>query len=286
MIEVPGAIAGALIGVGLWLVVLGVRRTERESRRLRHPNLGMWYQRLSRRQKQLLFSGLAGGIIGYAITGWVLMLLLVPAAIWGLPVLLADPPNRDIELLEALDRWVRVLAASLPTGKSIPDAIRATKNQCPDLIRPHVEVLVDRLDSRWSPREALLAMADELASPDVDSVIAALVLAAERGGIGVTASLKALSENIVERLRALREIEAERSKPRVVVRQITFITVAVIGFSLIFNRSYFEPYSSPQGQLILALLAVAYVGALLLLRQMAAPRRRERVIQRKAVDHG
>ena len=37
----------------------------------------------------------------------------------GLPYLLTMPRPRDVELLEALDRWVRALSATLATGTSV-----------------------------------------------------------------------------------------------------------------------------------------------------------------------
>ena len=58
-------------------------------------------------------------------------------------------------------------------------------------------------------------------------------VAAAHGGAGTRATLAALTDNIQARLRALREIAAERAKPRAVVRQVTGITLAVLGVTLI-----------------------------------------------------
>jgi Flp pilus assembly protein TadB len=197
-------------------------------------------------------------------------------------MVLSAPSNRDLAVLEALDRWVRSLASLLPTGRSISDAIRVSVGQAPALLVPHLRLLTARLDDRWTTAQALLSLADELDSPDADAVLAALSLAADRGGTGATATLAALADNIQDRLRALREIETERAKPRIVVRQVTLITLVVLGLALVFGGSFFAPYGSPLGQLLLAALVFAYLGALLFLRRLTLPRPRQRILRRLA----
>ena len=227
-----------------------------------------------------LVLALVAGLGLLALTGWPLMLVLAPAAVLGVPVLLSAPFNHDIALLEALDRWVRALSATLPTGRSVTESVRLSARQAPDLLREPLAPCVLRMDDRWSTQDALRAVADDLSSPDADAVVAALVLAADRGGTGATATLTALSESLQDRLKALREIETERSKPRIVVRQVTIITLVFLSGSLVLGGSFFEPYGTAVGQLILASLIAVYVGSLVMLRRMTLPRRRERILSR------
>lgn len=236
-------------------------------------------QAVRRRWWQVLLA-VAAGLVAASVTGWPLLAVLVPAIAYGLPVILSAPPNRDLALLEALDRWVRTLGSLLPTGRSISDAIRVSVRQAPALLAPHLRLLTARLDDRWTIRQALFALADELDSPDADAVLAALALAAQRGGTGASATLAALADNIADRLRALREIETERAKPRFVVRQVTLITVVVLGLALVFGGSFFAPYGTDLGQLLLAGLVAAYLGSLLFLRRMTLPRPRQRILRR------
>lgn len=212
-------------------------------------------------------------------TGWPIMLVVVPVSVVGIPELLRAPPARDIELLEALDRWVRGLAATMGSGRSITDALRASARNAPDLLRDPLVRLVQRLDDRWPAPNSLLAMADELGSADADAVVASLVLAAQRGGQGAVATLAALADSIQERLKVMREVEAERAKPRYVVRQVTIITLVVLGAAALFGREFFRPYETPVGQVVLALLVLLYVGALLRLKRMTAPRQRARILR-------
>lgn len=275
-------LTGLLIVGGLGLIVAGLRPSpDRLSTARSTPvwtRVRRWWATLPRCWRAWVGIGSVAGLVSYAMTGWVLAVVLVPAGLFGIPWLLADPPNREIDLLAALDRWVRALASSLPTGKSIRDAIRVTRGQVPDLLQRPVALLLARLDDRWSIRDAFFTMADELDSPDADAVLTALALAAERGGTGAAATLNALSDSIHDRLRAAREIETERAKPRIVVRHVTIISATMLGGALLFGGQFFAPYRSGIGTVILMVLLGAYVGSLLMLRRMARPAARERLL--------
>jgi Flp pilus assembly protein TadB len=225
-------------------------------------------------------SGLLAGTVAAVLTGWWLLLAIVPAVALVLPMLLSAPENRELELLQAIDRWVRTLGSLLTTGRSIFDAVRISSRQAPALLAPSLRRLTARLDDRWTIEQALLAMADELDSPDADAVLAALSLAAQRGGTGASATLAALADNLQDRLRSLREIGTERAKPRFVVRQVTLITAAVLSLALIFGGTFFAPFGSPLGQVLLSVLVAAYLGSLLFLRRMTLPRDRQRILRR------
>jgi len=244
-----------------------------------------WVQRVSaawRRQspgrRRLIIGALVAGVAAYAFTQWVPVMIIVPVLIVALPLLLADPPTPQIEMLEALDRWVRALAASIPTGKAIPDAIRATRNQAPGPLSEPVTLLAQRLSQRWRVDEALRAFADDADSADVDAVAAALIVASDRGGLGATATLEALADSIQDRLGAARDIETERAKPRIVVRQVVTIIFVVIGVVLITSPDYFQPLTSGWGPVILAVLVAIFLGSLLKLRLSGLPRRRARIL--------
>lgn len=233
-----------------------------------------------RRRVLLLLCSVAVAVVAALLSGWWLLLLIIPSVAVVLPLLLSAPPDRELELLQAIDRWLRTLSSLLPTGRSISDAIRVSAKQAPAAITSNLRLLAARLDDRWTIEQALLAMADELDSPDADAVLAALGLAAQRGGTGASVTLNALADNLQDRLRALREISTERAKPRFVVRQVTIITAVVLGLAMLFGGSFFAPFSTPLGQSLLAVLVAAYLGSLMLLRQMTLPRARQRILRR------
>jgi tight adherence protein B len=278
---VLACLLGALLAVGVMLVVAGLRGRSHpaEARARTRSRFTPLLRSLLRTHGWRLGLGVIVGAVFAAVSGMSIMVVVVPAAVVGLPLLLGAPANREIELLQALDRWIRGLAATLPTGRSITDAIRVSVRNAPEKLAAPLALLVARLDDRWSGPEALRAMADELDSPDADAVLAALALAAERGGTGATATLNALADSIQDRLKAQREIETERAKPRIVVRQVTIVTVSVLALALIFGRDFFAPYGTPVGQLILLSLLSLYVASLVMLRRMTTPRRRDRILR-------
>jgi Flp pilus assembly protein TadB len=277
-------VCGVLVGGGLVAMVAGFLSSPAPAN---SSSTGLWTKvvdssigRTVRARWWQVGLAIGGGLVAAALTGWPLLAFLVPVVAYGLPMVLSAPSNRDVAVLEALDRWVRSLGSLLPTGRSIIDAIRVSVGQAPSLLAPNLRVLTARLDDRWTISQALLALADDLDSADADAVIAALSLAAERGGTGATATLAALADNIQDRLRALREIETERAKPRIVVRQVTVITLVVLGLALLFGGSFFAPYGSGLGQLLLTALVLAYLGSLLFLRRLTLPRSRQRILRR------
>ena len=205
------------------------------------------------------------------MSGWVLAAVLVPAIAIVVPLLLSAPPNREVDVLAGLDRWVRLVATSLSSGKSIRDAIFSTRHQAPEVLADAVSRLCTRLDQRWTLRDALFEMADEFESADADAVVAALAIASAKGGSGARARLGALSDSIQDRLRALRDVAAERAKPRAVVRQVTVITLAVLTAAVTFNGEFFAPYGSAVGMLVAVGLTAAYLGCLVMLRRMTLP---------------
>jgi len=278
------AVCGVLLSGGVVLAVAGFNSPPAQRSSL---STGLWKNIVESRAGQVVrrrwwqaLLALGAGLVAASLTGWPLLAVLVPAVAYGLPVVLSAPSNRDLALLEALDRWVRTLGSLLPTGRSIQDAIRVSVRQSPALLAPHLRLLAVRLGDRWTIQQALFALADDLDSPDADAVLAALSLAAQRGGTGASSTLAALADNIQDRLRALREIETERAKPRFVVRQVTLITLVVLGLALAFGGSFFAPYGTDLGQILLAALVAAYLGSLLFLRRMTLPRPRQRILRR------
>lgn len=264
---------GLLVAGGGWLLVAGF---------LTEPGQPSHRRRRSKIPHAMavrLGAGLVGGMVLALLTGWLVWLMIVPMAMAVLPRLLATGVDPEVELLAALDRWVRFLAASLGTGKSVTDAVRLSARVAPPLLARPLGTLTVRLDERWAPREALRAMADELDSSQADAVIAALILACERGGVGVTASMDELSEVLQRRLLVLREIGAERAKPRIVTRQVSIVMGVVITVALLAGRDFFAPYGTAVGQLILAVLIGGYLASLAMLRRLSTGRRRTRILQ-------
>jgi Flp pilus assembly protein TadB len=277
--------AGLLIIGGLLGIVYGLRRRIRPASQ-RSESIQQWWARVTRRPQGspgrqrdliLLLSMIIGCLLAM-LTGWLILIVVLPLLALGLPYLLILPKPRDIQLLEALDRWVRSLAVTLGTGKSITDAIRISRRTAPPLLADEINLLVTRVNNRWETREALMRFADAIDSPDVDGVVAALILASSRGANGASVTLQALADSIQAQLKGRRVIEVERSKPYVVVRQVTVISLSTLVLVFLLSPNFFAPYRTPLGQTLLSALLIIYLASLLLMRRKAHQPDRPRIL--------
>lgn len=284
MTQVVAALAGALVAGGVVLMVAGLIRrpvpdgaTGAASRRRGVPGSGGRRSRLrpGRRTTLLAGAGLAAGVLLAVTTGWVIAVVLLPLATAGLPLLLAPPSTAHIARLEAMEEWTRSLAGVLTVGVGLEQALVVSLRAAPRPIQREVATLVSRLHARWPTEDAVRAFADDLDDATGDLIAAKLILAGQRRGPGLASVLESLAETVAADVRAQRQVEADRDKPRATVRWVTVITVislVVLGL----NTTYVEPYRSPLGQLLLAILlgidVLCLVGMRLMTRSTARPR--------------
>jgi len=267
-------LGGALVVAGLIGAAVGVRRVPQRPPGPPRTSMPPFARparlaAVSRRTRLLLLTGVGVGVAVAALTGWLLAAVLVPAIVVGLPVLLSAPPAASkIERLEAMEEWTRSLSGVLTAGVGLEQALMATLRSTPDAIRPEVTQLIARLRARWGTEDALRGFADGLDDATGDLVAANLILGARRRGAGLASVLESLAESVAADVRARRQVEADRAKPRATARWVTLITVAVLAV-LAVTGEYVQPYTSPVGQVILALLLGLYVATLVWMRTMA-----------------
>jgi Flp pilus assembly protein TadB len=260
-------VLGATLGLGLVAVVAGLLPTPPAPPR---PKANGSRFVVSRRARLMLLAGLGGGVLAWQITGWVLALVVAPVAVLGLPALLSGSDvQSQIAKLEAMAEWTRSLAGVLTVGIGLEQALAISLRSAPAPIEPEVRRLTSRLRARWRTEDALRAFADELNDATGDLIAMNLVLAARKRGTGLASVLEALAESVEEDVRARRQIEADRAKPRATARWVTAISVTVFAL-LSLTSSYNTSYRSPIGQVVLVVLLSAYVATLVWLKKMAA----------------
>jgi len=270
------AVFGACIVIGLigmaYALIPAPPKPPRPTRTVTpFGRLGSRFGRLDRRTRLLVIGGAVTGLLVALLTGWVIAIVLVPAAIVGIPLLLTPPPAAaSIETLEALEEWTRSLSGKLTAGQSLRSALIKSLQSTPQPIEREVGLLVSRLWNNTSSTEDVLrAFAEDLSDSTGDVVASQLILAASgRGQAGLSKALDALAETVAADVRARRQIAADQAKPRTTARTVTVITLAVLGI-LAFTGDYIEPYGTPLGQVVLAVLLTAYVATLLWMRRMA-----------------
>ena len=269
MMALVPAVAAGLIVAGLIGIIVGSRPAEAPvAKPRRQPRMAR--VSMSTRTRNLLLIGIAAGIVGAVATGWLRAIVVVPLAVAGLPVLLsASDATLQIARLEAMEEWTRALSGVLTSGVGLEQALIATLRSTPEAIKPEVSRLVSRLRARWTTEDALRAFADELDDATGDLIAASLILGARRRGPGLATVLESLAESVAADVKARRQIEADRAKPRATARWVTIITIGVL-VVLAFTGDYVAPYKTPIGQAILAVFLAAYVGVLVWMRRMSA----------------
>ena len=228
-----------------------------------------------RRRDLILLVSLVVGFGVAALTGWVVALVLAPGLALGLPYLLVVPEAARRRAAGGAGPLGPVArrrpwppASRSPTRSGSPGAPR------PPLIADEISTLVVRLNNRWETRDALGRFADALDSPDADGVVAALMLAANRGANGASSRCRPWPTRSRPQLKGRRVIEIERAKPYVVVRQVTVISlITLVGVFCSRPRSS-SPTGRPLGQVILSVLLLLYLGSLILMRRKARQRPR------------
>jgi tight adherence protein B len=267
------ALCGSLVGLGLLVVIVGVRGVEMPQR-FRAP-------RRPQVERLTLRLGLAVGaaVLVGAATAWPVGALWAALAGWGAPGLLAGTKGRGeaVGRIEAVAGWAEMLRDTMAGAAGLEQAIVATAPVAPLPIRGEVVALALRLQGeRLAP--SLRAFADEVADPTCDLVVAALVLAAEHQAQRLGELLGSLAQAARDQATMRLRVEAGRARTRT---SITVVVGATGGLALglaVLNRGYLSPYNSALGQFVLLIVGGLFAASFVWLAKMSRPRAIERFL--------
>lgn len=267
---------GAVVGLGLLLIVLGIRGTpERQARP--QPQLPVWLS-----DRLLLRTALAGAalVIAWLATGWPAGAFVAAVGGAAAPSLVGTRARRNaaVAKIEAIAAWAEQLRDVMAAAAGIQEAIVATGPLAPAPIRAEVRRLVERIATRRERlRPALEHFADDLGHPLSDMVVTSLLLASERQGrLGDLLSEVARSARQTATMRL--RVEAARARTYVTTRLIVGITVLIGTWLLVFRREYLAPFDSAAGQVMLVVIGAVFLGAGALMRRMAEPNEPARLL--------
>ena len=174
-----------------------------------------------------------------------------------------------IQRLEGLTGWTESLRDTIAGAVGLEQAIPATAVNAAPVIRPSLNLLVDRLRVREPLPSALMKFADDLDDPSADLIIAALILNARLRGPGLRDVLSALSDSSREELDLRRRVEGSRRSTRRSVQIVVGVTLLVSGALVLFNKPYLTPYDSTTGQLVLVVVIGLFALGVFWLRRLA-----------------
>ncbi|RSM35886.1 pilus assembly protein TadB [Amycolatopsis balhimycina DSM 5908] len=257
------ALLGVGVGVGLLLVIIGWRGVDPNRRAgLFRRGQTRRAQAAPRDQRQALRIGLAVavGVLTGVATGWVVGAVLAGLAVWALPRVLGRDPEhaRRVARIEAIATWTEMLRDTLSAAAGLEQAILATAPLAPPAIRGEITDLAVRIENGDRLAPSLRHLAERLADPTGDLVIAALVLAAEQQARQLGDLLGSLAHTAREQASMRMRVEAGRARTRTSVRVIVGTTLCFAVAVVLLNRPYLSAYDSATGQIVLLGIGVLF----------------------------
>ncbi|MDZ5146343.1 type II secretion system F family protein [Microbacterium testaceum] len=258
------SLSGALVAVGVVMVILYFRPAAPKSPSRHRPTLAQRWSSISKAVRQRLLIGGALGLIVAIFTGFPVMIVVVPAAFVALPFLLGKPSTRERDLILALESWSRSLAGTAETGRfTLKEVIGITRGSVPAVLQAPVDRLYGRMSSTWSAQDALRAFGDDLNSAPADEIVIYLIQAAEFNAVGLSKALNGVAETLSVSAKQMIDIELERAKPQDTMRTMAVIVgIVILGIIAFSGNETLSFYRTPIGGIAMALILAMFVGLL------------------------
>ncbi len=269
MILVLRLVLGAGVGIGVWLVVLGLRK--KNVLKAASSFSGDGLEKFRRLNLKKVALGLAVGFGIWVITGIFTAGLVLGLGIAAFKGRLGSKKEmrQRADKSEAIASWCELLYSILLAGGGIEKAVSVSAPISPDLIRPEVKRLAERLESH-SLFDALEAFGEELAHPVSDKIVAGLVLSVNQGAQELVELLKSQAESARAESRLVIELESGRARHRTSALIVMFVTLSVAGGLYLFEKNYLDPYRSFPGYLVLLIVGGGFMLGFWLLIRMGA----------------
>jgi Flp pilus assembly protein TadB len=260
-------VVGAIAGGGVFLLIVAIRGLPAKPPSKKSGRLEALVRDLFGLRGAI---ALVAAVLTLLATGWVVaavgvgLLALAWRGIGG-----ASGERKAMVRLEGLAMWTESLRDTIAGAVSLEQAIPSSLRAAAPSIHVPLARLVDRLHTRMPMPDALRLFASDLDDPSADLIIAALIINSRLRGPGLRDLLGALSRSVREELDMRRKVGAERRSTRRSVQIVILVSVGMaIGLAFV-DHSFLAPYSSPFGQLVLALIACLYGLGIAWLRRLA-----------------
>lgn len=255
---------GLGFGAGLLVLTRAVRGTDTatgppRAPRRRREHAGRW-----------VTASVCGGLLAGVLTGWVVGGLLAAMAVWSLPHMLDVGGGGDqTARIEGIAGWTEILRDTLAAAAGLEQTILATAPNAPEAVRPQIMGLAARLESGERLPAALRRLAEDLADPTADLVIAALVLAANHEARQISSLLGELAATARGQVEMRQRVDAGRARTRTTLRVVVGTTLSFAGGLIVLNPAFLSPYDTATGQLVLLVIGAMFTAGFAWLHRMA-----------------
>ena len=258
MSAAAAGILGALAGLGVILVITGLRRGGAPQPSPRASQIASRVRQeatMPRVTATLLTAATAA-----AVTRWPAGTVLAGLAAWFLPRVLGPDRQhaRALERIEAIASWTEMLRDTIAAAAGLEQAILAVEPVAPAPVREHVAMLAARIRRGQRLPAALRAFAAEIADPTADLVVAALLLAAEQQARDLAQLLGSLADSARQHAVMRMRVAAGRARVRTAARIIIAVTMLLVVGMLAWSRAFLAPYGTPAGQLMLLVVGACF----------------------------
>ncbi|MDN5562570.1 MAG: type II secretion system F family protein [Luteococcus sp.] len=269
MIGIVAAIIAALGVGGALLLTDGLTpRPAAPRSKPTYPHSALWRE-LNDEERLLGAVALIVGIVVALASGWVVLIVVLPVAVVGVPRLVRNTSmKRSTDRLQALEDWTRSLSGVLVSGLVLENAIMASRRAAPQPIAKEVAMLCTRLRSGVGTEKALRAFARDLDDATADLVALMLIKASQFTGVALADQLTGVAASVSEDVRARRQTMAAQREPQSTASLMTWIMVGSLGLVSLMG-DYIAPYGTPIGQIILAVLLLLFGALLVLMKRIA-----------------
>ena len=265
MVPLAAVLFGALVGVGLFAVVLGAQKRpvrEKQARLRQFRSRAASIELSSSMNDTLAMMGL-GAVLAFGAwyaTGWpVAALIGLTAGVMG-PIMWRAPRKRRefTNEIEAYSQWTEQIRDLVAASGSLFEAVTLSADQAPWRLRPQVVQMASITRTLGLPA-GLDWLAAEMDSPFADRLVLGMKIAWDSGA-RVSEAFESTARAMRAEVEMRRRNEVANARAWTQVIAMVGVTVGSVLFMFVFNKEFFDPFGSAVGQATLLAVGVLIFG--------------------------
>ena len=216
------------------------------------------------------------------VTGWIVVAVsvaLLVAAVPGIGRPYIQTRNEQ-ELVDGIATWTEQLRDTLAGAHGLEQAIVATSVHAPLVLQAHVKKLASFI-GYGSLEDGIRRFGDDLDNSTADFVVAALVTASQHQARDLGMLLTQIAQCARDESKMRSRVWVGRARTRSAIKIIATVIASFVLGLFMFNRTYLQPYSSIQGQVVLSAILGVFAISLSLMQSMAKILEPERFVRRR-----
>ena len=265
MVPLAAILFGALVGVGLFAVVLGAQKRpvrEKQARLRQFRSRAARIELSSSMNDTLAMLGL-GAVLAFGAwyaTGWVVAALIgLTSGVMG-PIMWRAPRKRRefTNEIEAYSQWTEQIRDLVAASGSLFEAVTLSADQAPSRLRPKVVQMASIARTLGLPA-GLDWFAAEMDSPFADRLVLGMKIAWDSGA-RVSEAFESTARAMRAEVEMRRRNEVANARAWTQVIAMLGVTVGSVLFMFVFNKPFFDPFGTVIGQATLLAVGVLIFG--------------------------